>query len=162
MSKLQFVNTKDIYRFSPVLTHIPELEDLYEEILQYCDIIKMSHEDQGKFWRIWLATMGGDVVGMLGIHCTKRVTTDVWITYFGMIPHRDTFDCDLQMLKFMEGEAKKNGFKRIIALAKLGDRDQFIHADYNILDRAQFAEMFSDEKEVLAELGNDYAMVKNI
>ncbi len=159
MAKIQVVNTKDIHRFVPILTGLEGdfQTEHYPYFLTYCGILPEDKKDAGKYWKVWLATSTGRIVGVCGLYQAKRVDEVMWIGYFGALPDYRGTGVGAQMLAFMEQKAKENGNKKIAAYCTKEPLEWYFKNGFRPWEMNDAEKLYYEDY-----LGGDFIVVKNL
>lgn len=158
---VQFVNTKDVFRFREVLTGLEgdfELEH-YPYILTYCGIIQNPPKEANKYWKVWLATKGGLVTGICGLYSCYNVDDTAWIGWFGVLPEYRHKGFGCAMMHQMEQKAKEQGYHYIATYMYRDDgpAQWYQNRGFEVWAMTSVDKLRYDEY-----LGGDYVIRKNI
>lgn len=161
LDKIEFANTKDIFRYAAVLVGLePDFDyEHYPYFLAYCGVIPNDSPDIGKFWNVWLATInrGIDTIGVCGLYSCGGEKDVAWIGYFGTVPEFRKQGVGLAMLEFMQDKARAAGFSRIAAYCDREPLDWYLKQGFEIWG------MSGVEKILYAGcLGGETVVVKQI
>lgn len=116
MKKITFIQTRNIYDYSPLLDGL--FDDFgyafQETILEWCGVL--TCENKETFQQIYVVKLGNKVIGTCGLYSYFYDTIEeLWLGWFALIPKYRNKNLGVDMIQFVEAKAKEVGCKKILS-----------------------------------------------